>query len=173
MPFVGYGLTDMAQINLNHGLLLLDDDDADIVSKHKLWSVQVGRKNGVHKVYAQAWINGKSIYVHRLLIGKSGLEVDHVNGNGLDCRRINLRVASRSQNGANKAALGGSSKYKGVCRANTVSPRWRAWIMVDKVSKYLGSFRSEIDAAIAYDTAAKSAFGCFAHLNFKELHNGN
>lgn len=106
-----------------------------------------------------------------LLIGE---QVDHVNGNGLDNRRSNLRLASASQNGCNKGKNeNNTSGYKGVtfCRSDR---KWRAQIRSygDAQPRYLGGFSSIIDAAIAYDRAAYELHGEFARANFPRFASG-
>lgn len=119
--------------------------------------------------YVHAWHGKFSIYLHRLIAGAGPNEtVDHINGNPLDNRTVNLRIASRSQNGANRGAdrrrLGTSSRHKGVSwrKARNI---WGAYIHVNGKTRYLGSFADEDEAARAYNRAAVEAWGEFARLN--------
>jgi hypothetical protein len=110
------------------------------------------------------------IYMHRLITGAGPKhQVDHRNGNGLDNRRLNLRIATGTQNRANQGPLrmrnGRASQYKGVYRDNR-RDRWTASIQIDRQSHYLGRFANEEAAARAYDAAALEAWGQFARLNF-------
>jgi len=90
--------------------------------------------------------------------------IDHINQNKLNNRRNNLRVCSRSENGANRSIpKTNTSGYKGVYR---IKNKWMAQIGIKNKSIYLGCFDEKVDAAIAYDTAATKAFGAFARLNF-------
>ena len=92
--------------------------------------------------------------------------VDHVDGNGLNNQRSNLRPTTQAQNLANQLKrLGVTSKFKGVCWRDRPSP-WRATITVDGRQRGLGSFADEEQAARAYDAAALDLFGDRARLNF-------
>jgi hypothetical protein len=110
------------------------------------------------------------VWMHReVLPSPKGLFVDHINHCGLDNRRSNLRLATRRQNMYNRRKLrtGLTSLFKGVYwRKDT--KRWRANITVDGKKISLGQFLSEIDAAKAYDNAAKIYHKEFAQLNFSE-----
>lgn len=105
----------------------------------------------------------KSILMHRFIAGFPDALVDHHNGNGLDNRKQNLRIATRQQNNANKLRRWGKSKFKGVRQRRG---KWGASITVNAVKHWLGTFSTENDAARAFDIAAVSAFGEFAVLNF-------
>lgn len=98
-------------------------------------------------------------------IGK--LQVDHINGDRLDNRRCNLRVATYQQNSMNQHRTAiSSSVYKGVSYRKDTN-KFTAYITVNYKKINLGCFRSEQDAALAYDNAARVYFGEFANLNFK------
>lgn len=107
--------------------------------------------------------------MHVFILGFKG--IDHINGDGLDNRRANLRPATRSQNGANKPSRSGVSEFKGVSwhRARSV---WIAQISVDQVRRHLGSFTTEKAAALAYDEAARTAWGEYARPNFPDITTG-
>lgn len=121
-------------------------------------------EGSIGKLYA---VSGEGIYMHRLLAGAYGTdyEVDHRNNDGLDNRDGNLRLCTHSQNHAAKNKVVGGT-YKGIRRSKAVTPRWEAHIKVDGSFKHLGTFGSEIEAAKAYDLAARTHFGEFANLNF-------
>ena len=106
----------------------------------------------------------KDIRLHRLIV-QTELLVDHKNLDKLDNRRCNLREATYSQNLMNTLpAKRNKSGYKGV-NWHKRNKKYRAVICVDKVRMHLGSFDNVIDAAKAYNTAAKKYFGEFARLN--------
>lgn len=101
-----------------------------------------------------------------------GFLVDHINGDKLDNRRVNLRLATRLDNEANKRkrlTQGGkppSSQYKGVSKVKDGRKKcWRGTLTYEKQQKHLGAFFTEREAAEAYNEAAKEWFGEFAHLN--------
>ena len=106
--------------------------------------------------------------MHRVVAGApEGLFVDHINHNGLDNRRANLRIVTAKQNSWN-TRLGwkqGKSKYKGVGWDENAQ-KWRASIYIHNKLKHLGRFESEKEAAEAYDAAAKECRGEYAYLNF-------
>ena len=106
--------------------------------------------------------------MHRVILGLTrgdGLEADHINGNGLDNRRANLRLANHKDNARNrKIGRNNSSGAKGVCWDRT-HQKWLARIVVDGRSLFLGRF-DDIERAIdAYDVAAITRYGVFAKPN--------
>jgi hypothetical protein len=108
-----------------------------------------------------------AIYMHRLILGAPrGKVVDHVNGNGLDNRRDNIRLCTISQNNANRIGRRPASGFKGVYRTDTAASRWLAQIWFDGTTRRLGVFSDAREAAHAYDEAARKVFGEFARLNF-------
>ena len=104
---------------------------------------------------------------------KKGEMIDHRNHNGLDCQRRNLRKCTQSENSMNMVKQRGhkTSAYKGVwitksIHKGIVYKYWYAGIRVDYKLIHLGSFKTEIEAAHAYDNAARKHFGEFANTNF-------
>lgn len=146
---------------------LVDDEDYDRVNQHR-WHVG---NNGYIKTFVGGRKNAKCILMHRLIMNPSeDLEVDHRDGNKLDNRRSNLRVAERSQNARNlRRHKKFSSRFKGVSW-NGKAQLWDAGIQCDLRTIHLGQFSSEIQAAVAYNMAATRLFGEFASLN--EMHQG-
>jgi AP2 domain/HNH endonuclease len=135
----------------------LDVADYPLIKNYR-WSVD----KGLHTFYARCI--SKRISMHRLLV-PGATDVDHRDGNGLNNRRNNLRPASRSQNSGNaRPRRGGTSKYKGV----TLTPAgaWEARISPNGKTVRLGTFKSQTEAARAYDAASLKYFGEFARLNF-------
>ena len=113
---------------------------------------------------------GTLIYLHREIIQvPDGMVVDHINHDGMDNRIANLRPATYSQNLYHRKKRAGTkhSKYKGVSWKKD-RRKWVARIGFEKKDIHLGCFHSEIDAAKAYDAAAKKYHGEFASLNFPQ-----
>jgi len=122
-----------------------------------------------YAVRGEGMPNGKrrTVYMHREVLGAApGEQVDHVNLDGLDNRRENLRSATGVENSRNRRKRSGtSSQYKGVSW-HKATRRWLAQIRFGARKTHLGSFRCEEDAARAYDAAAVEHFGEFARPNF-------
>ena len=151
----------MKEIQLTQGkVALVDDADYDALSAVKWCS----KKDG-HTTYAISSIEGRTVLIHRLITAApQGVEVDHINGDGLDNRRDNLRLCSRKENQRNRRVQAHSSQYKGVTW-HTSHGKWRSQITIDGRNKHLGYFTAEIDAAHAYDEASVKYFGEFARGN--------
>jgi hypothetical protein len=114
--------------------------------------------------------SNKAGVLARVVLGYTGdLLVDHADNNPLNNHKNNLRLATRSQNSWNqkKTSHIRTSKYKGVLFSATRDKpsRWCARICKDKVSRHLGYFMTEQEAARAYNKAAQELFGEFALLN--------
>ncbi len=146
---------------------IVDDADEALVAGFR-WRALV-LPGGL--TYAPAWNGYQHFYMHRLITGvAAGRRVDHENRNGLDNRRRNLRLATASQNGANRPpdrrAGGKTSHYKGVYW-DKGRRRWMATIHYQGKTRSLGRWDTEDDAAAAYDRAATEVWGRFARLNLE------
>jgi hypothetical protein len=146
----------------------ISTEDYNLVSKHTWYEDRYTRKDGSQGSYAftKVCVEGKKqeIRMHRLILGFPVGSVDHANRDGLDNRRENLRLADGTQQCANRAFTGGSSKYKGVS-FEVSSGKWKARIGVRGKYIYLGRYKSEKEAALAYDAAANFYFGEFSNPN--------
>lgn len=150
---------------------IVDPADYERLKGYK-WFV----RTGVKSFYAfrhgptQYLSKGRYVYMHQeILKVPEGMVADHINHDGMDNRRANLRAATRAQNLRNrkKFAKSGTSKYKGVSLKKD-NGKWSARIAIDNKTIFLGNFDNEIDAAKAYDEGAKKYHGEFACLNFPE-----
>jgi hypothetical protein len=148
--------------------VLLDRSDLERVSELK-WSLTWNAKHGFTPIpYVQATDyrggKGKKVYLHRLVMdAKPGQVIDHIDGNTLDNRRRNLRVATRSQNAQNRRAVGRSG-YLGV---EVHEGGFVARTQHKGVRHYIGLFKTAEDAARAYDKKALELHGDGARLNFR------
>ncbi len=158
----------MAEILLTRGCVaLVDDEDYEFLSKYK-WHVTIRKRTAYAVRYSGTGRKDKSsIYMHQQILDSNSTPVDHINGDGLDNRRENLRIAGYTGNTRNSRAKEGKkhSIYKGVYRFRD-NGNYFSSIWLSGKSKYLGTFGNEIDAAKAYDKAARENFGEFARLNF-------
>ena len=161
----------MKTIPLKRGLeAVVDDEDYEKVSQYK-WTVYSAGGNGKYW-YPMVTINSGIFQrvanrsMARVVLNFPEAQcIDHRNRNPLDNRKINLRIATPQQNSRNKGKVRiqeSSSKYKGVGR---YYGKWRVYICVNRVKRYVGYFPCQFCAAIAYDMAAIELFGEFANTN--------
>jgi hypothetical protein len=141
---------------------LVDPADYHTLKKYK-WSA-IKKPN---TYYAVRYLRKNEISMHRHITNAPPhLVVDHIDHNGLNNTRANLRLCTRAQNSLNqKIRKGCSSKYKGVYWHKR-DKKFYAQVSFKGESFHLGCFKEEKKAAIAYDKNAKILFGDFAHLNF-------
>lgn len=158
----------MKKIKLSQGkFALVDDEDFEWLSQWK-WCLT---GNGLYAMRnGSAEESRKAILLHRQIMkdpfNKNGLQVDHINSNGLGNQRSNLRLCSQSQNNQNKGKQSNNtSGYKGVS-FEPERGKWSARINVNGRQVCLGRFGSPLAAAIAYDKKAIELHGEYAKLNF-------
>jgi hypothetical protein len=154
------------QVLITRGeITLIDESDWGLVCKYN-WTLHIPD----NRKYARCHYEGKKIYLHRLLLNaKPGEIVDHKNGDGLDNRRNNIRLATQSQNTANcTTSIKTASGFRGVY-FDKRSGLWQAKIKFNYKSNFLGSYKTTDEAAKVYDEAAFKLFGEFARLNFPRM----
>lgn len=159
----------MKEVILTRGqVALVSDEDYEMVNQFK-WCAHLVK--GVYYAERGIWdsANKKVINVkmHRFIMNvtDSKTEVDHQDRNTLNNQRNNLRVATRSQNTSNKtSAKNSSSIFVGV-GWHKGHEKWQAKIWKTDKRHHLGYFENEIDAALAYNNAARKLHGEFANLN--------
>lgn len=143
------------------GFTLIDPEDYDFVAQWT-WREHIKGQGYVSR-YIQ--VDGKPRYLllHRVLLDPPPeLEVDHINGDRMDNRRVNLRLATHAQNMWNLRNLRRSKPYIGVFKSGD---RYRARISVNNILVSLGSYATPEEAAERYNHAAKVWRGEFAVLN--------
>lgn len=152
----------MKLIPLTQGkFALVDDEDYDFLMQWK-WSYYGGY------AHRGEWQKNtkkiKKIRMHRLIMQTPHhMQTDHIDGNGINNQKNNLRIVTHGQNMQNKNSHNGTqSRHKGVY---PVREKFRGMITPNKKRIHLGYFLSETEAAEAYNKAALEHFGEFARLN--------
>jgi HNH endonuclease/AP2 domain len=156
----------MKTIQLTKGqVAIVDDQDYQRLSHFK-WCAQAsyGQFYAVHFDH----VTRTQIRMHRLVLyAPRDVEADHVNGDTLDNRRANLRLAAHAENMRNRRIPStNTSGFKGV-GFHKLRRRWQAYIKVRGKQYHLGCFATPEAAAAEYDRAARLSFGRFARTNDK------
>lgn len=146
---------------------MVDDDKFEWLLQSKWYATKKG-----NTVYAIGWIkdeSGKRIRMpmHRAIVGVTDrmIEVDHADMDGLNNVSGNLRTCTKQQNSLNRPGLNGAtSRFKGVSW-DKIRNKWVVTAMFNDVSRYLGSFEKEDEAARIYNQFAKEHHGEFARFN--------
>lgn len=161
---------------------IVDDDDFDWLNQWKWYAVCKSKSRhlwyacrsvtvGYHWIGKRKKFNQKKQYMHRIVLNNPELFVDHINRDGLDNRKCNLRICDCSQNMGNQAKMKGKNKYKGVCSAG--NGWFKASIKCkDKTNNQqiiIGKFKTEEQEALAYNEYAIKFFGEFARINEVKL----
>lgn len=163
----------MALIELTQGQVAIVDDEILEYLLEKKWYAD-WKKRSIGRVFyaVNKSRNAPRIAMHRYVMEYYGhdianLMVDHINGNTLDNRYVNLRVCTNQQNQQNRKMkhLGSHSKYKGVSKKYK---KWAASITISGKKIHIGMYFTEEDAARAYDKKAIELFKEYASLNFPE-----
>jgi len=166
----------MKEINLTNSDLkaIVDNDDYSFLNRFK-WKLSTG---------GYAYRSHDNVMMHRLILGveKSPKQVDHINREKLDNRKVNLRLANYTQNSANRAPKK-EGQYKGVAYlpefrerkdykgrkyVSPISKRYRATLKHDGINYCLGSYDTPEEAAIAYDKKAYELYGEYAYINLPD-----
>jgi hypothetical protein len=136
---------------------IVSDEDYQYLNQFK-WSFTNG--------YARRVSKKKTYLMHREIMNpQNGFVVDHINHDKLDNRRVNLRVCTQQKNTANRIKINGcTSKYKGVSW-NKKNKNWNSEIMYNNKAIWLGCFKNEHDAGIAYNKKAIEIYGEYAYIN--------
>ena len=159
--------SDYALVPLTQGkFAIIDLEDVDKI-KNYTWQALKWKNKRYYAVTTKRKNNKRwMILMHRFIMNApNNLQVDHINYNEtLNNKKSNLRLCTNTQNNFNKPPMKGcKSKYKGVVYRKNL---WMASIQINGKKVYLGTYDSEIKAALAYDNIAKKHIGEFAYLNF-------
>ena len=160
----------MKLIQLTQGKFAqVDDEDFERASKYT-WSAAKRVGGHFYAVSGSNYYGGKQMNLHRFIMNidpDDKTYVDHIDRDGLNCQKHNLRTCTNQQNQYNSIKnVKKSSIYKGVYLLSRVTCiRYGACIRINKLKTHLGTFENELDAAKAYDEAAKKNFGEFALIN--------
>lgn len=163
-------LSDMTKtIELTKGYTtIVDDDDYEWLSEWS-WYAHFNRPESVYAARGNSpGQKPNLVKMHRAIMGIDDpkVQVDHINGNKLDNRRSNLRLASNAQNHWNLTGLraDNTSGFKGITW-DKERDRWMAQIRANRQQIFLGYFDDPAEAARTYDIAARFHFGDFACTN--------
>lgn len=166
----------MRMLVLTQGMTaMVDDDDWKRVSRIQWYPLSQNSATYAQGVDKTASKGKQRVYLHRVILNApSDMQVDHINHNGLDCRKENLRLCTHQQNHWNslrKRTKQQTIAYKGVFKdsRNGYTNIWVANITIHGKQRTLGHYRTDIAAGLAYDRAAREVFGEFAHPNFPDV----
>lgn len=125
------------------------------------WHLHKGKAGRLYARCTVSYSPRRRVFMHALLMGPGA---DHINGDGLDNRRRNLRQCTTQENGWNRTSNRGTSQYKGV-HWDRRKRLWCSSITKNGKQHHLAYCEKESDAAIFYDVAAQILFGAFARTN--------
>lgn len=148
------------EIGLTQGkVAIVDDEDYKWLNQYRWYASHEKRSKNRDLFYAYSKFKGESsVPMHREILGvKKGQIVDHIDGDGLNNQKHNLRLVSQRQNCQNKH-IKKSSKYPGVCW-NSRTKKWISGIRINQIKKQLGVFKTEKEAFEAYKKAVHEYTG--------------
>ncbi len=157
------GPSPVRYIPLTQGkVAIVDEEDYPSLIRYNWHAVK-----STQTFYVRSRVNNRVILIHRFIMNPpEAMVVDHINHNGLDNRRSNLRICTKEQNARNrKPNTSRNGKYKGVHFDKTRN-KFKATIKCQEKSLSIGYYKNEIEAAKEYDKKAKHLFKEFAYLNF-------
>jgi hypothetical protein len=144
----------ITQKNGNKYNILIDVEDIGLFNKYKIGLVYKGN----YRKYAKIRVKQKCIYLHRFILNPpSNMVIDHLNGNGLDNRKSNLRITNNAGNSIRRdkeLMSNNKSGYRGV-HWHKYSKKWIAAIQINKKVKYLGYFNDPQKASNMFQEELK------------------
>lgn len=159
----------VVRVPLTHGLFaLVSDEDAALVERYAWHVAPRGRITITHYAVANIPHEGVKrvkVYMHRLILAaQRGEFVDHIDHDGLNNQRDNLRKVTQAKNSQNsRLSSRNTSGFKGVCFDQSKG-HWLASIRIAGKNRFLGYYRTPAAAGAAYAEAAKQAYNEFAHV---------
>ena len=155
------------EIELKNGMkVIVDDEDYDYLIEYNWRALKNGKT--FYAIFGKR-VNGKysNVWMHRMIMDAKNREseVNHINHNGLDNRKENLRITTHDKIIVQSSVRSNkNTKYKGIS-FHKPSGKWRARININGKTKYLGYYENEIIAANAYEKKAVELHGEFAYLS--------
>jgi len=156
----------MKKISVGNLIALVDDEDFDLVSRFHWVKKRVPNSDIIYARNVKRMGKfTKEIRMHRLILNpKPDEEIDHIDRNGLNNQKYNLRLSLDGENQINRISKTGSSRFKGVYFNKDVN-KWAAQIQSKGKNHWLGCYDDEFEAAMVYDVAARKLFGEVARCN--------
>ena len=157
------GCSNVRYIPLTQGkVAIVDKEDYPALIRYKWHAVKSSQT-----FYVRSRVNNRSMLMHRFIMNPpEEMFVDHIDHNGLNNRKSNLRICTKEQNARNRQPnKRKKGKYKGV-HFDKARKKFKAYIKCQDRSLSIGYYKEEINAAKAYDKKAKQLFKEYAYLNF-------